>query len=787
MHVIPAASVGGSDIIYTVAGNGSAGYSGDGGAATGAQLNFPLGIWVDSAGNLFIADYRNHSVRKVSPAGVITTVAGTGVAGFSGDGGPATSAQFHYTYGVTADSSGNLYVADSDNNRIRRISPAGIVTTVAGAGPGGYFGDGGPATSSYLYLPTGVARDAAGNMYIAEMYGRVRKVAPDGVITTVAGTGVAGYSGDGGPATSAQVRDLTGLCLDGSGNLYLADRSDHRIRKVSPAGIITTVAGNGVRGFSGDGGPATAAQLSGPSGVTVDSAGNIYIADAGNSRVRKVSPGGVMSTVAGNGSQTYGGDGGPATSAQIGVPFGVALSSSGDLYISDYYNNRIRVVRAGGTVPALSITTPSPLLQGTVGAAYSQPLSASGGSTPYTWSVASGSLPAGLTLNGGGTIFGTPTSAGSSSFTVQVRDSAGTAVTASFALTVAPAPLTIATNSPLPAASVGIPYSQTFSATGGSAPYTWTMTSAGLISGLTFSGTGILSGTPAVAGTYSFNIQVWDKASVTVNKPFTLVVAAGGAAAIITTVAGTGTGTYSGDGGPAINASLFNPSDVAMDSAGNLYIADTLNARIRKVSNGVITTVAGNGIAGTSGENVPATDSKILSPQNIAIDSAGALYFAEGELSNRIRRVFNGVITTVAGNGTRGYSGDNGPATSAALAVPTDVAVDSSGNLYIADLNNSRIRKVSNGVITTFAGNGVAGYSGDNGPATNAQLNRPAGVAIDSFGNLYIADTYGHRVRKVSNGVITTVAGTGFPGYSGDSGPATSARLTQWASHWFDQ
>ena len=243
----------------------------------------------------------------------------------------------------------------------------------------------------------------------------------------------------------------------------------------------------------------------------------------------------------------------------------------------------------------------------------------------------------------------------------------------------------------------------------------------------------------------------------------------------ISTVAGNGTqGFGGGDNGPATSAQLSIPRGVAVDSAGRLYIADSQDNRIRKVSDGVITTVAGNGGGGFTGDNYPATSTELNSPSGVAVDSAGNLYIAD--TSNfRVRKVSNGMITTVAGNGTQGSSGDNGPATSAQLHDPCGVAVDSAGNIYIADGNN--IRKVSNGIITTVAGNGTQGFSGDNGPATSAELDGAVGVAADGAGNLYIADSGNNRIRKVSNGVITTVAGNGTQGFSGDNGPATSAEL----------
>jgi sugar lactone lactonase YvrE len=245
----------------------------------------------------------------------------------------------------------------------------------------------------------------------------------------------------------------------------------------------------------------------------------------------------------------------------------------------------------------------------------------------------------------------------------------------------------------------------------------------------------------------------------------------------ITTVAGNGTYGFSGDNGPATSAQLFNPQGVAVDAAGNLYIADTFNNRIRKVSGGVITTVAGNGTSGINGDNIPATTAQLNWPYGVAVDGAGNLYIAN-TYNNRVCKVSGGIITTLAGNGTHGYGGDNGPATAAQLSYPDGVAVDAAGNVYIADTDNDRIRKVSGGVIATVAGNGTEGFSGDKGPATAAQLGWPYSVAVDAAGNLFIADTYNNRIRKVSGGAIATVGGDGTFGFGGDKGPATSAAVS---------
>jgi sugar lactone lactonase YvrE len=653
-----------SGIITTVAGNGPPGYSGDGGPATSAQFNDPFWVVVDSAGNLFIVDNKNNCVRKVTSGGVISTVAGNGTAGYSGDGGPATSALLNDPLSVAVDTAGNLFIADGGNNRIRKVTSGGVISTVAGGPNPGFSGDGGPATSAQLSYPQGVMVDMAGNLFIADTNNqRVRKVTPGGVISTVAGSGAwgfgnGGFGGDGGPATSAQLNTPWGLAMDTAGNLFIGDNGNNRVRKVTSGGVISTVAGNGTSGYSGDGGPAASGQLYFPVELALDRTGNLFIADRGNGRIRKVTPGGVISTVAGNGTQGFSGDGGPATSAELAGPCGVAVDATGDLFIADTSNQRIRKVTPGGVTPGGVIST------------------------------VAGNGTSGFGGDGG----------------------------------------------PATSAQLAGPYGVTVDAVG--------------------------------------NLFIVDVTNNRIRK-----VTPGG---VISTVAGNGNQGYSGDGGPATSAQLYAPYGVAVDAAGNLFIADNGNQRIRKVTpGGVISTVAGNGTGGYRGDGGPATSAQLLYPYGVAVDTAGNLFIADTG-NNRVRKVTpGGVISTVAGNGTQGFSGDGGPATSAELHYPEGAAVDTVGNLFIVDTSNSRVRKVTpGGVISTVAGNGTQGFSGDGDPATSAQLYNPEGVAVDTAGNLFIADTYNNRIRKVtSGGVISTVAGNGTQGFSGDGGPATSAQL----------
>lgn len=331
-----------SQIIYTIAGTGSPAFSGDGGPALSASTSSPSGVVVDGSGNIYISDTYNYRIRKIDATGVISTIAGTGVFGYSGDGGPATSAQISGPTFITMDGSGNIYFPD--NNRIRKIDGSGIISTIAGIGTAGFGGDGGPATSAQVDGPKGIAVDASGNVFFADCNNeRIRKIDGSGTISTIAGTGSSGFAGDGGPAVNAKFKDPYGICIDASGNMYIADANNDRIRKIDPSGTITTIAGTGVLGYGGDGGQATLAKID-PWAVCIDASGNLYIADHINYRVRKIDPSGIITTVAGNGTFGYSGDGGLATLANINLAIGVAVDGSGNIYIPDKGNNRVREV-----------------------------------------------------------------------------------------------------------------------------------------------------------------------------------------------------------------------------------------------------------------------------------------------------------------------------------------------------------------------------------------------------------------------------------------------------------
>ncbi|HEX3394122.1 MAG TPA: hypothetical protein VHS52_06305 [Acidimicrobiales bacterium] len=600
-----------------IAGTGAPGSGGDGGPATAAGFANPEGIDVDAAGNLYVADTHNDEIRRVDTSGTVTTVAGKIEYGhFAGDGGSATLANLNYPTDVAVDAAGNVFIADYFNHRVRKVDHSGIITTIAGNGTEGYGGDGGPATQAQLQRPAGVAVDGAGNVFVADSFNnRVRKVDAAGIITTVAGNGATGLTGDGGPAKAAAVYQPGRVDLDAAGNLYVAQGQAVAIRRVDTSGTITTFAGQG------QGVPPGGAPMGSPQSMVFDAAGNMYVAATGFSddRVHKVTPSGVVSAVAGNGFASFSGDGGAATAAQIGEVPRLALGPGGDLFVAEVDNDRIRRVDGSGTISTVATAD----------------------------------------YNVGGAI---------------AFDRAGN----------------------------------------------------------------LYSAEPSV-------IRRIDTR--------------GGA----TIVAGTGTTGFAGDGGQATAARINYPSGLALDGAGNVYFADSGNDRVRRVdTNGVITTVAGGG-PGPLGDGGAATAATLdlFYQSGVAVDSRGNLFVADA-YDMRVRRIgTDGVITTVAGTGTYGALGDGGPATGAYVGFPGGLAVDGSDNLYVVDPHNARVRRVDgNGVITTVAGNGTTGYRGDGGPATSAEVELNAGnpggatLAVDASGNLLVGEP--HHVRRIT-GVASPV------------------------------
>ncbi len=755
-------------IITTVAGGGQ---GGDGGFATNASLEEPYGVAVDAYGNLFIADSLHNRIREVGTDGIITTVAGNGTNGYSGDGGAATSAKLNQPYGVALDSSGDLFIADTYNYRIRKVGANGIITTVAGDANSGYNGDGRAATNSSLSEPQGIAFDGDDNLLIADTYNnRIREVT-FGLIITVAGGG-GSNPGDGGAAISAILNRPSGVAVDAYGNLFIADTFNYRIQKVDDNGIITTVAGSGTSGYSGDGGAATNAKLSEPYGLALDTSGNVLISDTYNYRIRKVSTNGNIATVAGRGSYGFSGDGGSATNAYFNQPSGVAMDAYGNLFVADTGNGRIRkVIIQGPTLLVGNVNSNNAgnydvVVTGPYGSVTSSVATITeafgpGIAAPPQSQVAlvGGTVTFSVTASGTGPFYyqwyfgGAPLSGQTN--TTLVRSNVNSNNAGAYQVVIAN-PYAAVTSS-IAALSVIVPALQPPSQT--------------IVAG----GSATLSVTVFGPGPLTYQWQCNGS-----NLP----------SSIITTVAGNGTAGYSGDGGVATNAMLHEPEGVAVDAYGNLFIADADNSRIREVgTNGIITTVAGK-VAGYSGDGGAATNAGLGVPSAVTVDGFGNIFIADSG-NNRIRKVgTNGIITTVAGNGADSYSGDGGAATNASLYLPSGVggvAVDSYGNLFIADSFNRRIREVgTNGIINTFAGNGQCGSVDHGGTAISAGLNYPVGVTLDTYGNLFIADSedlylgscVNNRIRQVgTSGIITTVVGNGTEGYSGDGGAGTNASL----------
>jgi trimeric autotransporter adhesin len=719
--------------IHTVAGGGPASIP-----ALSANTASPFGVALDVSGNTYVAAQSQNRVFKIDSAGNLSIAVGNGSGAYGGDGASAQAAALSGPTGLATDAAGNLYIADTLNNVIRVVNTSqspltvakatvqpGSIATIAGTGFAGYDQDGVSASSAKLNRPSGLALDKSGNVYIADQGNqRIRRVdVSTGIISTVAGTGVAGYNQDGVAAVTAELNQPSGVAIDASGNLYIADQGNNRVRGVDAStGTISTVAGTGAAGYDQDGVAATTAELNQPAAVTVDTSSDLYIADQGNQRVRRVdASSGLISTVAGTGTAGYDQDGVNAGAAELNSPSGLAVDSYGDLYIADGGNNRLRLVNQQGT----SATVAGVLIQpGTIATVAGNGTTGYGGDTLAATS-SSLSHPSQIALDGAGNIY--------------------------------------------------------------------------------------------IADTDNSRIRV-------VNSSLTATITIAGvsiAPGAINTVAGTGSPGYNQDNIPAIDAELNHPGGIALDSAGNIYISDTDNSRVRvvnvsstdtiaisgvSVAPGTIATVAGTGTQGYNEDGILAVDAQLNHPAGLSLDASGNIYIADSG-NSRIRVVNAGStspltigstnipaasIGTLAGTGAAGYNQDAIAATGAQVNDPQALTLDNAGNLYFADTGNARVRvvninsialtvagvSVAPGTIATVAGTGTPGYNQDGILATNAQLNVPSAVALDSFGNLYLADSQNQRIRQVNSvGVITTIAGTGVYGYIGDDIPATDALL----------
>jgi len=675
--------------LTVVAGNGTRGYAGDGGAATSATLNGPEGVFVDASGNIFIADTQNSVIREITASnGNIITVAGTGSAGYAGDGGLATSAELYDPYGVFVDRAESIFIADTDNCLIRKVSD-GNISTVAGdstlALPCGYAGDGGLATTAQLDEPFGVFVDGAGNIFIADTVNSVIRVVNPGTqpisiaqiviqagdIQTVAGISYDSgegascvFTGGSGRATSAFLCQPGGVFVDGFENIFIADTDNFAIRELETNGNISTVAGTlGTAGYSGDNAAATSATLNYPGGAVVDGSGDIFIADTDNFVIRQVTAG-TIQTIIGNNTLAYSGDGGLAMNGELNSPATVSVDSSGDIFIADSENSAIReVVAATGDIQTVA---------GSIATCASS-TAACGDGGPAT--SAQLNNPEGVFLDASGNIF--------------IADTEDNRIR-----------VVNTTTATITVAGIAIP-----------SLIIATVAGNGTAGDLGDSGAAVsaeLSGPYGVFVDRTENIFIADTGNNVIRE-----VSSSG---IITTVVGNNTecapaGATCGDAGAATRAQLNFPTGVFLDAAEDIFIADTFDNRIREVtaSTNVINTVAGTGARGYSGDGSAATSALLDTPYGVLVDAEGDIFIADTE-NFVIREVLANTrnIQTVAGDNTQGFSGDGGQSTLAELDSPTGLFGNAAGNLFVADTDNARIRQLVTGIFVTISPNPVS-------------------------------------------------------------------------------
>lgn len=653
-------------VTATLAGSGELGAAD--GSAVVASFDRPYGVAVDAAGTVYVADTYNHKIRKISPAGVVSTLAGSGLSGAADGNGAAAS--FNLPSGIAVDASGIVYVADASNNKIRKITPEGVVSTLAGSGVSGATN--GTGASARFNSPTGLAVDLAGNIYVADRGNhKIRKITPGGVVGTLAGSGTLGITD--GSSTAARFYSPSGVAVDASGIVYVADSSNNRIRKIGPDGRVSTLAGSGQQDDLDAKG--ILASFYNPKGVAVDALGNVYVADGDNHKIRQISPAGEVSTLAGSG--LIGTADGSGAAASFYNPFGLAIDALNNVYVADTNMNKIRKVNAG-------CYTIAPL------------------------------LPVGLSIDiTTGTISGMPTVATKSTvYKVSARNASGTGTF----------DITIETKIEVPIFSYTTPQN------------------------------------------YEIN---------TVISPLTPV-NIGGAVPFGTTTALSGTGEVGSTDGSGTLASFRSPIGAAIDASGNIYVADSGSDKIRKIApDGVTTTFAGSGTRGSADGS--AATASFNSPMAVALDASGNVYVADSA-NHKIRKITPaGVVSTLAGLGTAGF--ENGASTVARFYFPSGVAVDASGNVYVADTNSQRIKKITpSGVVSTFAGSGAVGAGDYTG--VSATFNFPRGIAIDASGNLYVGDVDSNKIRKINTaGRVSTLAGNTS---SGDvDGSTVTARFAR--------
>jgi len=683
--------------VTTLAGHQDSG-SNDG-TGTAAGFYGPRGIALDAQENIYVADFSNNKIRKVTPAGVVTTFAGSGAVGAAN--GTGVNASFNGPSGVAVDASGNVYVADSGNNIIRKITPQGVVGTLASG------------TTEGFNLPSGVAVDASGNVIVADTeHNKIKKITPSGEVITIAGSGTAGS--DDGAGTAASFHLPIAVAVDGQGNVYVADDLNNKIRMISTGGVVSTFAGGGTQG-SADG-IGTAASFYETYGVVFDPSGNLLVVDLGNNKIRKITPEGVVSTLAGSGFSNGSVDG-VGTAASFLYPMGIAAGASGNVYVADYYGNDIRKIDAVGGFTV----------------------------TPQ--------LPGGLSIDTStGIISGTPTAVlPQTTYTITATNLSGTSITTvDITVNAVPDATDTCFNHP---SGITMDSSGNFYVGDTGNKKIKKITPTGEVTtfaggGTVFNGSWDGTGTNAfflvptmVAVAHQGNVYVLDTRTNAQYHP--------SAVREITSVGGVTTllwapYTYNEDIPTEITA-------VAGDVLGNLYVDYTQNnsggyfhsTLVKITPEGVTTTVS--------------TDSPygIADIAAMAVDAQGNIYRTDVNVITKITS--SGVVTTLAGGIYAGFA--DGLGTAASFNKPAGVAVDAQGNVYISDTGNNKIRKITPaGVVTTLAGNGSAGKV--DGIGTTASFNSPMGMTIDASSNLYVADQQNNLIRKITpTGVVSTFAG----------------------------